>query len=164
MKRDIHGYKKRLISATKRIENSKNITEKNRKLILDFLDYCKIQDGKGLSTARIARYAYTMLKLAKWMKKDFDAATKKDIENLVRTTNDESNFKNWTKHLYKVSVKKFYKWLNGGEYPDTVRWIECNFTNSNKLLPEEILTPEEVKRIIEAAEHPPRQGFHFSSV
>jgi integrase len=101
-----------------------------------------------------------MFKIAKWLGKDFDKATKEDIEKLVWTIQSNEKFKDWTKHLYKVSVKKFYKWLNGGEeYPREVKWIKCNFRNSNRILPEELLTHDEVKKMIETAEHPRDKAF-----
>lgn len=160
MERDFHGYRKRYESAMKKLKADEEITEQNKKLILDFLSYCKIENGKGISIGRIARYAYVLIKLAKWLGKDFDKTDRKDIERLVGVIQDQSNFKDWTKHLYKVSIKKFYKWLNGGEeYPTSVRWIKCNFRNSNKMLPEELLTQEEVKKMIEVAEHPRDKAF-----
>lgn len=157
MKRDIHGYKKRFESAVRAIQSSKEISERNRKLILDFLSRCQIDN---LSIGRIARYAYTMFKIAKWLGKDFDTATREDIERVVGIIQSNDEFKDWTKHLYKVSIKKFYKVLNGGEeYRKEVKWIKCNFRNSDRILPEDLLTHEEVKKMIETAEHPRDKAF-----
>ena len=159
MEKDFHGYRKRYESAIKKLKAEEEITEHNKKLILDFLAYCKIENGKGLSIGRIARYAYVFIKLAKWIEVDFDKAQRKDIEKLVSIIQDQE-LKDWTKHLYKVSIKKFYKWMNGGEsYPSSVSWIKCNFKNSGKMLPEEILTQEEIKKMIEVAEHPRDKAF-----
>ncbi|RLG70969.1 MAG: hypothetical protein DRO11_05300 [Methanobacteriota archaeon] len=46
--------------------------------------------------------------------KDFDKATKEDIERLVKRL-ERSDYSAWTKHDYKVALKRFYRWLNGGE-------------------------------------------------
>jgi integrase/recombinase XerD len=101
---------------------------------------------------RTARYGWVLMKLGEWLAKDFDKADRKDIESLVGKIQLNENYKDWTKHLYKVTIKKFYKVLNGGEeYPSHVRWIKCNFKNSDRILPEEILTGEEVKKMIFSA-------------
>lgn len=157
MKKDIHHYKERLDNAIERVKASNVISERNKQLIQEFLTHCKIE---GLSLGRTARYGWVLLKLSEWLAKDFDQADRKDIESLVGKIQLNESYKDWTKHLYKVAIKKFYKWMNGGEeYPSTVRWIKCNFKNSDRILPEEILTGEEVKKMIELAEHPRDKAF-----
>ena len=56
-------------------------------------------------------------------------------------------FTEWTKHEYRRSIKKFFKWLGKG---DAVSWIKCT-SPRNRKLPEEILTEDDVKRMINAA-------------
>jgi len=65
-----------------------------------------------------------------------------------------------TKHDYKVILKKFYKSLGGSEeFPDQVKWIKPNFKKNNHKLPEELLTEEDVRKLVEAAGHPRDKAF-----
>jgi integrase len=60
-----------------------------------------------------------------------------------------------TKHDYKIVIKRFFKWLKRSKnYPDEVEWIKSTIKKTNKIIPEELLTEEEVKRLINAAQHP----------
>ena len=58
----------------------------------------------------------------------------------------------WTKHDYKVCLKRFYKWLKGNDevYPDEVKWIKTTLKRNQTLLPDDLLTEEEVKRVVDA--------------
>ncbi len=52
-------------------------------------------------------------------------------------------------------MKKFYKWLRNSEtYPPEVSWIKTIVNNRHRLLPEELLTEDEVKKMTEKAERP----------
>lgn len=62
-----------------------------------------------------------------------------------------------TQH-YKVTLKRFFKWLKGvegpGIYPDEVSWIRTTVKQSNNTLPEDILTEDEIRRLSEVATNP----------
>jgi integrase len=52
-------------------------------------------------------------------------------------------------------LKKFFRWLrNSEDYPEEVKWIKARVKNSNPKLPEELLTEDEIRRIVSAAENP----------
>ena len=157
MKKDFHKYNRRVEVAIEKIKSRKEISENNKSKILEFLSHCNID---GLSVGRVSRYAWSMLAIGSWISVDFDKAERKDIEALVGKIQLNEKYKPWTKHTFKVAIKKFFKWLNGGEeYPQCVRWIKCNFKYADTLLPEDLLTQEEVKRMIEVAEHPRDKAF-----
>jgi len=61
-----------------------------------------------------------LIKLVQWLKKDFRKASVDDIKNLVRKIEQNKRYKGWTKEGYKVTIKNFYRWLegNGEEYPE----------------------------------------------
>jgi len=63
--------------------------------------------------------------LGGWWGKSFGRATKLDIEQLVRRV-ETSGYSAWTKQNDKVVLKRFYRWLKGGdeEHPPEVRWIK----------------------------------------
>ena len=110
-KPDIHDFNHRLVLAERLASKSNPITAKNSRLITKFEDYCV---SAGLSKVRVTKYLLTLKKLAEWLDKDFDAAGKEDLERLVNAL-EKSDRSPWTKRDYKVALKKFYKWLRGGE-------------------------------------------------
>lgn len=150
---DIHGYDRQLELVIARIKNSQ-ISEANKKAILKFADDCS---ANGLSKPRIIFYLNRLLIAAKLLKKDFAKAKKEDIKRLINKIN-EANYTENTKKDFKVSVKKFYQWLRKieekGIYPEEVKWIPTTVKNNNHILPEELLTEEEINKMIEKADHP----------
>lgn len=64
---------------------------------------------------------------------------------------EEKDYSEWTKHDYKLILKIFFRWLRKTEdYPEEVRWIKTRIKNNN-LLPEEVLTEDEIKKMAECA-------------
>jgi site-specific recombinase XerD len=153
---DIHDRAGRLERTLRRIKSSK-ISGANKRTLLRFRDQCTTE---GLSIERTEKYLTTLLKIAELLKKDFERAGKNDISRVIRVI-EASDYSDWTKHDYKVTLKIFYRWLRWGvdygdkDYPEEVRWIKIAIKkNNNRTLPEELLTEDEVKRLIEAADHP----------
>ncbi len=102
------------------------------------------------------------------MKKNFDKATKDDLKNIVIKIDSREDCSPWTKHSYKVILKKFYKWLSCGdeyktimEYPKIISWLRCGLKRKDqpKIKASDILTEAEVKRMLDAAEHPRDKAF-----
>lgn len=97
------------------------ISKRDKKLILDFHDECYSQ---GLSDHRVLFYVTKLRNICKWKQKDFQDLTKDDIKKLVRKI-ERKDYAEWTKHGYKVTIKKFFQWLKGYEwhskqYPEEV--------------------------------------------
>jgi len=124
------------------------ITSKNSQLIEKFKTSCY---AEGLGKLRVDKYFYTLKQLSLMLNKDFDKVAKKDIINLVSII-ERREWSDWTKHDYKVTIKKFYKWLRGKEeYPEEVKWIKTTVKKRNGKLPEGLLTEEEIKKLIDSA-------------
>ncbi len=149
MKQDIHESEKRLRQVLEKIKKSRKISKRNKELLLKFQRDCFAQ---GLSIVRVERYLYLLKNIISWLNKDLDKANKEDLLDLVQKI-ERMDYAEWTKQLHKISIKKFYKWLNNGEYPEKIKWLKTTMKNGKSRLPEEILTIEEVKRLIEAAGH-----------
>jgi len=150
MDEGIYNIKKKLETQIKKIKESDKISEKDKELILKFYDECYSQ---GLSDTRVLFYVSKLWMLAHWCDKDFDQLTKEDIKSLVRRI-ETNNYTEWTKQNYKVTIKKFWQWLDGyewrsKEYPDKVKWISLAIKNNNNKSPE-ILTKEEIKKLVKA--------------
>ena len=134
---------KRLLS---KIENSE-IDGKSKQNLFDFYSDCVVH---SLSKARTAKCLDTLLRIAIWLGKPFDDATKEDVVRLVLKI-ETGEYSPWTKHDYKAILRVFFRWLRKTEeYPPEVKWIKNTVRHSHKL-PEEILTPEEVVRLVETA-------------
>ncbi|MBN1860303.1 MAG: tyrosine-type recombinase/integrase [Candidatus Thermoplasmatota archaeon] len=147
---DIHRYEKRIENALRRIKNG-DLLEINKRTLLEFYEYL---DAEGLSRGRIAKYLFHLLKINGWLNLPFEQATKNDIVKLVRTIENQNYTPN-TKHDYKIVIKRFYKWLRSTEEcPLEVKWIKCTVKESDVRLPEELLTAEEINKLINAATHP----------
>jgi hypothetical protein len=63
-----------------------------------------------------------------------------------------------TKRTEKECIKCFYRWLKGGdegeEYPEEVRWIKSKRTLNHKILPDDLLTEDEIRLMAESCPNP----------
>jgi integrase/ribosomal protein L40E len=148
---DVHNRRRRLELAIEGVKASPRISERNKKALLDFCNYCF---AEGLTVDRVEHLLRCLKKTAEIFWKDFEEATKDDIVDLVRRI-ESRRISAWTKHDYRVTLKKFYKWLkgNGEEYPEEVKWIKTRNAKTKKL-PEELLTERDVEKLIKAAANP----------
>lgn len=151
---DIHDYEKGFVSASESIKKSA-ISDRNKEIISSFSDDCL---SEGLGKPRIIKYLHTLKTLARMFEKSFDDATIDDVKSVVRQIQLSSKYSPWTKHDFKVCLKKFFKWLRntGDEYPVEVKWIKPSVSLVDNKLPEanSLISEEELLRAIEYAQHP----------
>lgn len=150
---NFHHIENRLEGCLKRIEK---IPEPNRSTILKFRDECY---ANGISNTRVLFYLKPLQKLGETIKKPFQEVTKEEIKAIVAQVEQKkvkgNNASEWTKAHYKLTIKKFYQWLDGFDwrskkYPDRVEWIHSGAQKS-KLPRPIILTKEEILKIFKAA-------------
>jgi integrase len=123
------------------------------------LDFYKDGVARGLSISRNIKYLNLISQLSSRLKVGLGQATKDSLKDVIVNI-EQSGYSDWTKKDFKVAIKCFYKWLNGGEdYPESVKWIKATMRNAKHKLPEELLTEEEVKALSEQAEHPRDKAF-----
>jgi integrase/recombinase XerD len=141
-------WERSLQHARKKVEQLP-ILGSNRKAILDFSEFCF---SEGLSIRRVIKYLYMLTTITKWLPKDFVQVNRQDIEKLVNGI-ERSDYAEWTKHDFRITLKKFFRWLRGTEddYPPEVKWLSSSMRANRTKLPDEILTQEEVQSIITAA-------------
>jgi len=150
---DLHNYKRRLERAIQFLNCHPKASRKNKQKILEFLERLK---AEGLSLARQTGYVQRLTTIAVMLDKDFEEATKQDIEKLMKTVNAR-DWAEWTKDNYRVAVKRFWRWMNGlekGKDPPETEWIRIGKAESKTILPEDLLTREEALRLVKLAEHP----------
>ena len=148
MASDIHDYSARFRRAMRILREDSQIIEPNRKALLEFVEYCQAQ---GYEVPTIVRHIFCLRKVSKILGKSFRRATRDDMIRVVAEIEKEE-LSDRTKLNEKISLKRFYKWLNGDEeFPENVKWIKTSRKKGNRILPENLLTEEEVKQIAEAA-------------
>jgi integrase len=59
---------------------------------------------------------------------------------------EKRDMSQWTKHDYKVTIKRFYRWFNDGIDPDYTNWIHLKIPNNH--IPDELLTEDDIKKMI----------------
>jgi len=148
---DIHHYDRRLTGALSILDGDKEVFEKNRKKIKEFLEYIR---AEGLSTPRQVRYVYVLRKVSKVLGKEFRRTTKTDMVTVVSELEKQDTAYD-TKLSEKQCIKRFYKWLRNTEddYPPEVKWMKAKRNNNHKVLPEHLLTEDEVKKLAEACQN-----------
>jgi len=159
---DIHEYDKRLDSAIRRVEAAKDISDANKADLMAFQRYLF---AKGLTAGRIAKYLNHLSGISRLIGKGFREANKDDIIGLVRSI-ESRPYSAWTKHDYRVVIKRFYQWIrncdeDSKEYPPEVKWVKTTMCNGNHKLPEELWSEEEVRKLVEAADHPRNKALIF---
>jgi len=134
-----------------RLAKDPEVTQENKDLIIRF---CKNKVANGITSSRAVKLVYTLRYWAHWLKTPFSQATKDDLVSLVGDL-EAKGYSEWSKHDFKVILKLFYKWFKGNdeEFPQEVKWIKPRLRNAAHKLPEELLTEEEVLRIVKAANH-----------
>ena len=148
MKVSIHNYEGRLTGALRTLSRART-SSRNKDLIIRFKDHCLLT---GLTKARAIRYIYYLIKISQWLGTDFESASRSDIESLVSKI-QASPYAEFSKKELRITVRRFYKWLRETEdYPPEVKWIstKCK-TRGRIILPEDLLTKEDVKKMSDAA-------------
>lgn len=135
------------------------LSDKNKSVLLKFNDELF---SRGLSTARVLKYMQKLLKLARWLAKDFAKACLQDIKTLVSKV-ERSSYVPYTKKEFKLCLRKLFQWLKGMDeenYPPEVKWIKLGGVKGFKnRLPEDMLTQQEILDLINAARSPRDKAF-----
>lgn len=146
---DIHNYKRRFERTVEKIKQSEDISKENKEYMLNFKNYLL---SENVGTAKIERYLFDLMKYSGMLNKSFDKASKDDIRQVVGEIN-QRDYAEETKRGFKIMLRKLYRFIEcieeKGKYPDRVGWISTGIPENHKKLPEELLTEEEIKDIIQ---------------
>jgi len=158
---EIHPYDMRIDAIYKLI--AREVSKNNVKLIKDYDHYMIRQ---SLAKATRLKHLQIILNLSRMIKKDWKSVNKQDIDNIVlkvvETYGDSSGRETNTTYDHKKILKIFFRWIKlgsrnfkeVGDPPETkdVRMRPVK----NQLLREDLLTKDEYKKIILAADENPR--------
>lgn len=155
MQLDAHGTARRIERAVQSIKNSTKLSDREKQKILAFDEFLT---AKGIGEKRRLVYLLTLPRLRLLLRKSFGSASKQDMITLMAKL-EHLNLEEWTKHTYRVVAKKFCQWLHGmegDEYPSQVSWIHSRAVSNRRVLPEELLTTEDLQTMLKAAGKDPR--------
>jgi integrase/recombinase XerD len=140
MKPDVHNFPRRLECIEEAIENY-NLTKRERTRILDFRDQCL---ASGLSIARTVKYLQEVKLLYDRGLYRILRVRKSGVNPLLAEI-ERSDLSAWTKHDYKLALRKYLVFLGKQDLADQIKLKPVH----GEKLPEELLTPEDVRELLE---------------
>ncbi|MFH1751391.1 MAG: site-specific integrase [archaeon] len=120
--------------------------------VKDILDYLNEMSALGIKPIRLKKQLYVLRALSRIIKKPFRKCNKQDLMELTRKIDAVKEHRDWTKYDRRVVLKRFYRWMNNGEYPDCIKWMKLK-DPKNSILPEELITEEEILRVVDSAKY-----------
>ena len=148
---DIYNRQRRLQHQLDRLSDG-DVRPEDARQIRRFADQCI---AEGLSLLRTSKYVYLLSRLSGMSTEPFERWRRKHVTAVVRQVEQSGNSP-WSKHDFKVTLKKFFRWLRNTEegYPPEVRWLRTTVARQHAKLPEELLDQDEVRRMVAAADTP----------
>lgn len=133
-----------------------NVTASQQRVIDGLVLYLT---AKGKNSNTIARYDYSLRRFLQFAGEgfEFEKATKEDLQRIISRIN-ASGLAPVTTLKINIHVKFLYKWLMGDpdvphNYPSIVAWIKTSGSGKSKLVAEDLITEEEVNKMINAADN-----------
>ena len=134
-----------------RIKTDPDIVPQNKKAVVDLTAFLQ---AKGSDPKTVAKHLYCFEKFLHALDKgvNINKATKQDIEKAMARINTLKQSE-WTKSNIKVVLKAWFRHVLGDDYfyPKQVAWIKASVKMQSKLLPEDILTEDEILRMLKSA-------------
>jgi integrase/recombinase XerD len=158
MQLDVHDTKRRIERAYDSIARNKAIPATEKQKILAFDEFLA---AKQIGEQRRLVYLLILPRIRLSLQKNFRHVSKQDIVKLMANL-ETQDLEEWTKHTYRVVTKKFFQWLyklDEQNYPPQVAWIHSRATNNRHILPEELLTADDVKALLTAEKDPRDKAF-----
>ena len=149
----LYNYPRRLELAINNLNKDQTVCEENKQVIVSF---SKGRLAKGSGHGRVAKVVYGMRLLARLLKKPFANATKEDLVAVVGELESNLDYSEYTRLDYKIILKMFYKWLKGNDetFPPEINWLKPKLKNEKHKLPEDLITEDEVIRLVNASSQP----------
>ncbi|MFW6083169.1 MAG: tyrosine-type recombinase/integrase [Thermoplasmatota archaeon] len=142
---------KSIEKAKENLKNNDDLIEENKEAILGFDRELELND---FSKARRYKYLTRLPKMGAKLDKPFKETEREDIERIILWIKRRTDINSTTKNDYKILLKRFYRWIGEGKYPECIEWLEINDKNNNDKLPEEMLTEEDIEELIDNALNP----------
>jgi len=159
---DVHNSERKLQRMIEKIKNSNEISKENKEHILGFERNC--YTIQRISASRVLNYMVQMSKIGKLAKKNLADFNKDDVLSIVETIErngyiDKKGVRQEylpaTKSMFRVCIKKFFRWLRNTEWPDVpleVRSLSTTIKRNEEKFPD-ILSFEEINMIVDKADN-----------
>ena len=109
--------------------------------------------NENIAPARKHNVLGVLGRLLELLGKDFETATRDDMEELVAKINSKK-IGPITRQDYLKKIKQLDKWLNGGEeLTERTKWIKTNLGKKHSKLPSQLITPEEAKQLVNVTDN-----------
>ncbi len=150
----LEEYALRYDYASKMIDriDASSTSNKNKELIKKFVKYLRALDKKQKT---IDKHVYCYEKLLNQLPRNkvLLKMTREEIEDLVNHVNRIEGLNNVTRAKCLVTLKMVFKRFAGEGlyYPPQVAWIKINDKSKNKLTPSDLLTRDEIQRMIKVS-------------
>jgi len=157
--RNVHNSGEGVKRYINHIENKTDMSDKQKKQVLDFVDKLRIgKIGKKVGDRKIGGYLQFLVKLHKYFKKDLDKITEAEAEQFYKDLqedkirkNNGTPYKADSKTMYITTLKRYlgYVWgRDNKKYHKSVRWMKDTKSTSSK----KAITKEVMKKIVEKEE------------
>lgn len=151
---DVHNYTERLEHYLELIEADKNISKENKDLLKEFKDELLngFVLGKKVSIGRTYKYLWICKVLMERMKTSIKLMKTDDLKKLIMDLEKEkaNEWNASTMAECRLTLKKFLQWFNKAyETKFDYSWLRYGNPTKGSKLPEEILTEEEVLRLLD---------------
>jgi len=145
-------YEKKVESVLDMVEDSEDIHPENADLLRD---YRRDKELNGMAAATQQRNLSYLKKVAEHVEATrFSEMDKDDVKEVVEWVHDRDDTQDSTVATYKKAIKSLWTWMNDGETPEAVEWMQISSGNSTDTLPQDLLTKEEIQEQIAAAKNP----------
>lgn len=146
MRLDAHNYKRRVDRYFERLNTNTTISEEDKEILGKYRDYLV---SEAITFGRINKYIPNLGKIREHLGINFREATEQDIRRIVAGIEANERYSQWTKRDFRLTLRKFFTWLRGTkEYPPEVAWLRVHTKIKCMKTHEDLLTEEEVKRLI----------------
>lgn len=164
---DIHNFDRQYELALANLTRNPRISERNKTLIKGFCAACLLRQVCG--RVRLIRSLGALGLLAASLGKDFDQATREDLEGLVaRLMARRPAYSTETLATYKRILRRFLTYVlvpdqfpNVKPLPPQIAWITTHIRRRDRPMVKrgDLLTPADVDALIKAASHERDRAF-----
>jgi len=156
---DVHAYDSLFIKAMQRLDEA-DFSDHNKQLLKKFIAQLQ-RDGLAKSTR--TNYLNQLTRMIKNLKKtgfikNLDELDKDSFDDLLTYLDDIAGLSKNEIRNYKKVTKKFFKWLCDDEPPRWVTKLKLE-TVESPVQPSDLLTQEEVDKLLGACRHPRNKAF-----
>lgn len=149
---NIYRVDRKLEKRLEQLEAAEKISEEGKTALRRFIEDLASQ---SISEHRQLSYLDHLLPFARDVGEAFLVPTKSQVKKAVARI-ERSGLSEWSKVNKKVAIKRFYKWHLGEDekYPASVAWIKTTIAQSKRKLPEDLLSKDEIRAVLEGAISP----------